>query len=77
MNNTAKADQSLLQESSASYCCLYSGRSFMIFYGKSREMATNRLEDQELAVLSLTSCKTAWCTSILVLSRVQEPISLK
>ena len=34
-----------------------------IFYGKSGEIATNRLDDQELSVLSLHLLQAVWCTS--------------
>ena len=39
-----------------------SANSF-IFYGKGGEVATNRHEDQEVAVLACTCCRSAWSTS--------------
>ena len=34
-----------------------------IFYGKGGEIATNRLEDQEVAMLACTCSRSAWSTS--------------
>ena len=39
-----------------------SANSF-IFYGKSGEIATNRLDEQEVSIFASTCCRFAWSTS--------------